>query len=117
MTTEIAIDLEGPSAKAVECMLLSVRYSKNAKWTKGKELYEADGRVFIKVTIATPRDADVLKQYKRAIDMSKQYFMDAITGTLYREDGRCLTTTQIKTRQFVRNDKLCTKLLSEKRAA
>ena len=114
MTTEIAIDLEGPSAKAVECMLLSVRYSKNAKWTKGKELYEADNRVFIKVTIATPRDADVLKKYKRAIDMSKKYFMDVITGTLYREDGSCIATTQIKPRQFVRDDKLGVKILTQR---
>ena len=111
---EIAINTEGPCAKQISCILPSSRYTKNAQWAKGKELFVADGRVFIQVSIALPKAEEDQREYRKAIDMKKTYFMDAITGSLYREDGRCIATTRINPRKFVRNDKLGLQILQAK---
>jgi hypothetical protein len=112
---EIDINPEGPCAKAVYCMIASQRYLKNSQWPNKKELYVADGRAFAKVKIATPRLIETQKELKKWIDPKKVYFMDAITGTLYFEDGICVSNYK-KQRKFVRDQKLATKILNETRA-
>jgi hypothetical protein len=114
---EINISTEGPCAKSFHCIAPSGRNQKNAAWARGKELFVADGRVFIQVRIAMPKLEEDQREYRKAIDMKKTYFMDYITGTLYFDDGRCMSTTQIKPRQFVRDDKLGVKILSERSTA
>ena len=113
---EIAINTEGPCAKSLYCILPSSQKAKNVKWANGKELFVADGRVFIQVSIALPKAEEDQREYRKAIDMKKTYFMDAITGSLYREDGRCIATTRINPRKFVRDDKLGLQILQAKRA-
>lgn len=108
---EININTEAPCAKMGECCIATHSYARK-KWLKDEELFVADGRVFIKVRIATPNDSELLRQYKLAIDIRKTYFMDAITGTLYLEDGRCLSSNQIAPRNFVRDDVLGRKILA-----
>jgi len=112
---EININTEGPCAKAFYCIAPLGRNQKNA--ARGKELFIADGRVFIQVKIAMPTLAEDQREYRKAIDMKKTYFMDVITGTLYFDNGRCMATAQIKPRQFVRDDKLGVKILSRRSTA
>jgi hypothetical protein len=82
------------------------------RWVKpDDELYVADGQVFVKVRIAAPIDPSLQRQYRLAIDMSKTYFMGATTGTLYREDGRCLSSNKIEPKAFVRNDAAGAKII------
>ena len=109
---EININTESPCAKTGECCTATHSYARN-KWLKDEELYVADERVFIKVRIATPTNSELARQYRLCIDVRKTYFMDAITGTLYFEDGKCVSSNQIKNRNFVRNDVQGKKILSK----
>jgi len=111
---EININRESPCAKAFHCMVPSTRYAKNAQWAKGKELWVSNDRVFVKVKIAMPSLNEEIDKYCKAYDMKKTYFMECITGTLYFEDGRCMSSGKMPKRKFVRDDKLGSKLLSEK---
>ena len=103
---------DSPCAKAYECCGLTEKRER-LKWLGNDALYVADNRTFVKVRIATPSNPETMRQYRLNIDMSKTYLMDAITGTLYFEDGRCLSSTLIS-RKFERNDELARKLLLEK---
>ena len=104
MLREISINTEGPCAKMQWCGTAVHSHAKQ-RWVKpNDELYIADGQVFVKVRIAHQIDSALQRQYRLAIDMSKTYFMGATTGTLYREDGRCLSSNKIKPKSFVRND-------------
>lgn len=96
---EIYINTEAPCAKMSECCAANDEALQN--WLKDDELYTADGRNFVKVRIAKPQDSETLRQYKLSIDMKQMYYMDCVTGTLYLENGRCLTSSQIKPRKFV----------------
>ncbi len=97
---EIYIDTEAPCAKSGSCCLPTKEARR--KWLQqDDETFTADGRLFVKVQIATPKDAEMLRQYRLAIDMKQNYIMDIITGTLYTEQGRCLSSNQIAQRTFV----------------
>ena len=96
----IHINTEAPCAKMSECC----QPTKDArrKWLKAEdEVYIADGRYFVRVGIATPTDSETLRQYRLNIDMKRTYLMDIVTGTLYRDDGRCLSSDQVS-RTFTR---------------
>jgi hypothetical protein len=109
---EININTEAPCAKGYECCHSSEK-KERLKWLGNEELYVADDRVFIKVRIATPTDSEKLRQYRLNINMNQIYLMDAITGTLYLEDGRCLSSNIVK-RTFTRNDELARKIIVKK---
>jgi hypothetical protein len=110
---EINISTEAPCARAYHCITISEK-ERDSGWTKGKELYVADGQVFVRVKIATPSTEAEQQRYRRLLNVSKPYFMQCVTGALYCEDGRCLTTSQIAPRKFVRNDELGRKILAAK---
>lgn len=103
---------EAPCAKAYECCNSSEKRER-LKWIGDSELYVADNRAFVKVQIATPTDPETLRQYRLSLDMKKDYLMDVVTGTLYLEDGRCLSSSIVK-RNFERNDELARKIIARK---
>lgn len=94
----ISINTDAPCAKMSECC--SAANESFERWLKNDVLYTADNRKFIKVNIDTPSDNDMLRQYKLNIDMKKSYFMDCVTGTLFLENGQCLSSNQINPRKF-----------------
>jgi len=96
----IHINTEAPCAKMSECC----QPTKDArrKWLRDEdEVYTADRRYFVRVGIATPTDSETLRQYRLNIEMKRTYLMDIVTGTLYRDDGRCLSSSQLH-RTFTR---------------
>jgi negative regulator of genetic competence, sporulation and motility len=96
---EIYINTEAPCAKMSECCAANDEALR--RWLGDDELYTADGRYFVKVRIAKPQDSETQRQYRLSIDMKQTYYMDCVTGTLYLEDGRCLSSNQMKPRKFV----------------
>lgn len=97
---EIHINTEAPCAKMGECC--APNKEARRRWLKSQdEVYTSDGRYFVRVGIAVPTDSETLRQYRINIDMNSTYLMDIVTGTLYRDDGRCLSSDQV-TRNFTR---------------
>jgi hypothetical protein len=99
---KIRINTEGPCANSFYCLSILATKQTQKEWEKDKILYESNNRLFCLVTIDKPDSEASLKQLKRHIDVDKKYIMDAITGTLYYEDGKCLSSGMIPIRRFKR---------------
>ena len=103
---EIRRAFSGPMAMANFCFPLGAKRSTKIKWLQKKNLYLGDvngnKRILNHVYIPTMQG-------------KKFFMMDAVTGTLYRrEDGRCLTSDQLRLNAFVKRNDLDKKLLKMK---
>lgn len=98
-------NFDEPCAVSSSCFSFSIKKAHQRKWLKDKKLYEAKtnlgDRVMTPVTIVGDSDKVV-------------YLMDIITGSLYDFDTkRCLTSTYIKMKKFVRRNDLAKTLLEK----
>ena len=76
-----------------ECFTPTLSAESKEKWIKEHDLFVTGGRAFALVDTAT-----------------YVYFMDAVTGTLY-QFGECLTSTELKYRDFTRDNDKAAKIL------
>ena len=75
------------------------------QWLKDEELFLAD----------TPEGEIICIQVAFKTDYhQKQYMMDAITGTCYREDGSCLTSDHLKILNLRTDNTLVKQLMDKK---
>jgi len=103
---EIARSFSGPMAKAELCYPLGAKKPIKVKWLNKKSLYLGDisgnKRILTHVYITT-------------LHGKRFFLMDVITGTLYRrQDGRCLTSDQLRLISFVKQNDLTRRLLKMK---
>ena len=76
-----------------ECFTSTLSAESKKKWIKEHDLFVTGGRAFALVDTAT-----------------YVYFMDCVTGTLY-QFGECLTSTDLKYRDFTRDNDKAAKIL------
>lgn len=105
--TPIRKSMDGMCALSSSCFPIGPKNSSKKAWIKDKDLYLANisgiERIVALVYIAT----DVEK---------KSYFMDCITGTLYKyPDGRCLSSDTLELKKFTKIDGIDKLLMKVKR--
>lgn len=76
-----------------ECFTPTLSAESKKKWIKEHDLFVTGGRAFALVDTA-----------------NYVYFMDCVTGTLY-QFGECLTSTELKHRDFIRDYDRAEKIL------
>ncbi len=76
-----------------ECFTPTLSAESKKKWIDEHDLFVANGRAFALVDT-----------------FNCVYFMDCITGSLY-QFGECLTSTDLKYRDFIRDNDRATKIL------
>jgi hypothetical protein len=87
---DIVLSDEGDCATSSECWMPTAQKAAKEAWLEWRQLYTSDtNRVF----------------FKRGIT-----YVDAITGTLYR-DGRCLSSDTLELGDVKRNQKGATEIL------
>lgn len=105
-TTPIRKSMDGMSAMTASCFPIGPKSSTKRDWIMNKDLYL--GHISGIERIVTP-------VYIRT-DMNKTaYFMDAVTGTLYRpRDGKCMSSDRLVLKKYEKIDGLDKRLMKIK---
>lgn len=110
----IYINTEGPCAKFSECCTAPAKADRQ-RWLGQDELYVSGEQSFIQVKVASPKDSNMYREYKQTMDLSKTYFMNCVTGTLFYEDGSPVSSRCMDNKVFVKDSVKGKEILFKKR--